>query len=303
MGQHPHDAVFGLGGQQRVEQGDAAGAAEAGEEGVRLGAAARAVHDGDVAHGKLQLVRQGHDRAAQRSVFERGELQEQRGDEARRQPGHEEPASAGKDPGPERRIGHVLEQPQDHRQQRQAQHRTEREPLDPVGKEGAQGGLVEAEFRFHLERAPQRERQAQQGLQQHQHAEQQQAGADGSEAERNGPRIQPLKAAQPPEDKEHRQHGGVLNHIQLGGGDVVLHGALQVLVGHQIAQRFRYFLAQPRQVEQLRQQLHMKPAEHADERGEEPGVGQLHERQEMSYATNSSSSYPSPKGPAIFPAR
>ena len=39
MRKHAHDALLAVAIQQRVEQGNALGAAEAGEEGVRLGAA------------------------------------------------------------------------------------------------------------------------------------------------------------------------------------------------------------------------------------------------------------------------
>src|SRR5205814_10416475 len=76
--------------EQRIEEHDALVAADAGEIGVAMARAARVVHHEYPPGGEAAAREQGFDALAQRLVLERREAVEERGDEYRPGPGHEE---------------------------------------------------------------------------------------------------------------------------------------------------------------------------------------------------------------------
>ena len=235
VGQHGLDLVAVQARQQRVEEDNAARAAEAGEVGVAVRGTARAVHHEQTVEREAAALRQALDASGQIGIGQGRELVEQRGDEHRiddeqRQVEHH-PEAPG--PGPPVRAG-AAHQPQHGGGQRQPQHGRHQQALERVRHEQPGCHAVETETGFQSELPPQREWQSQQAQQQR-HGHQQQhlaqevvAGKlayrqiDGLQAAQQGQAHQhdgvvgPFQHAQP-----HARHGVVRRALVAGQADAV----------------------------------------------------------------------------------
>ena len=147
--------------QQCVEEYDALAAPDAGEIGVAMHRAARAVHHEDAARGEPAALQQGFGALLERFVAQRRELVEQRRDQRRPCPGDQHRERHPHEPGiqPPQRAG-PLHQEQDHEHQRSAEQQSEQQALEQVGDEQADGHAIETEARLDAEGAPERQRQA-----------------------------------------------------------------------------------------------------------------------------------------------
>ena len=110
--------------EQRVEEHDALGRAEAGEVGVAVARAPGAVHHVQAAGAEAAAREQRLDARRERSVGERAELVEQRRDEGRVDEQHQQVEARPGEPDPEPpQLAHARHQPEHQRQQRDAEQR------------------------------------------------------------------------------------------------------------------------------------------------------------------------------------
>src|SRR2546421_9726975 len=138
--------------EERIEEHDALVAADAGEIGVTVARAARVVHDEYPPGGEAAAREQRFDALAQRLVLERREAVEERGDEYRPGPGHEEHDGEPQAPGPypPHSAGPLHEHQRRHQQRTAEQHRERKAPAQ-IGEEQARRGAGEAEARLEPE--------------------------------------------------------------------------------------------------------------------------------------------------------
>ncbi len=111
--------------------------------------------------GEPAALQQGFGALLQRLVAERRELVEQRRDQRRPGPGDQHRERHPHDPRvqPPQRAG-PLHQEQDHEHQRSAEQQAQQQALEQVADEQAERRAIEAEARLDAERAPDRQRQA-----------------------------------------------------------------------------------------------------------------------------------------------
>src|SRR2546421_1074091 len=116
--------------EQRIEEHDALVAADAGEIGVAVARAARVVHDEYPPGREAAACEQRFDALAQRLILERREAVEERGEEYRPGPGHEEHDREAQGPGPypPAAAGALHEHQRRDQQRTAAQHRERQAP-------------------------------------------------------------------------------------------------------------------------------------------------------------------------------
>ena len=230
--------------EQGVEEHDALVGAEAGEVGVAVAGAAGAVHHEHAAAAKATALQQVDDALAQGLVVQRLELVEQRRDEGRPGPEHEQAETHPYAPHVQPPVGAGgLHQPQHQPDQRRADEQGEQELLDQIRDEGGRGGAVETEAFLEPEGAVDGKGQVEQAAD-YQHAEDHaDAGGHRRPAQAAPGLIQPFQAAaQGPAEQQqgaidqfrHAQPGprhGVIGGLAVGfERDVIAEG-----LGHRIA--------------------------------------------------------------------
>ena len=142
-------------GQQGVEEDDAPALAEAGEVGVAMGRAAAAVHHEQAAGTELAARQQRQDAFLDRSVGQRLEAVEERGNDGGKEQQHHHVEADPEGPGPQPpALAGVLHQRDEGRQQRQAQQGANEQRLQVVGHEERRRHAVEAEAGFQPEMPP-----------------------------------------------------------------------------------------------------------------------------------------------------
>ena len=191
---------------QRVEQPDALVLAEAGEEGVGLRRAPRAVDDEEAAQREVGLAGVAQDGVVQVAAVERRELVEERHDPGGRDELHGQHEDGGGDPAPEPgQRPSPLEEREDHGQQQAAEQGGEDQALQGVGDERARGGAVEAVARLDDEGRIRPERQAEQDRGEPDRADVEQTGGDRAVAQPAQQRVEPREAAGEPEGEDDGQ--------------------------------------------------------------------------------------------------
>ena len=160
VGQHRLDLGRLQLGQQGVEEDDPLAGAEAGEVGVAVGRALRAVHHEEARQAEAAAGQQGLDAGLQGAVGQGLELVEQRRDEGGVDQHHQQVEAQPEGPhvGPPQ-PAHRLHQPQHEGDQRQPDDGRQHHALHRIGHEQARREAVEAEARLQPEAAVEAERQ------------------------------------------------------------------------------------------------------------------------------------------------
>ncbi len=140
MGQHRLDLRLAQPLEQGVEEHDALVAADTGEVGVAVGRTARVVDHEHALGGEAAAAQQRLDARPERLVGERREAVEERRDERRPRPGHEQHDREPQQPGPQPPPGSgALHQQQRREQQRAAEQHRQHQALAEIGEEQSAG--------------------------------------------------------------------------------------------------------------------------------------------------------------------
>ncbi len=225
--EHRFDLVARQAREQRVEEHDPLGRAEAGEIRIAVCRTAAAVHHEQALGGETAALHQCFDAAFQRFVLERLELVEERCDKRRIQYQHEQLKRDPDDPSPQPpQAARLVHQPQHDKQQRQPERGAEQDALETVEEENTLAHPVEAKALLDHELPVVLERQIDRaGDRDHRRDQRDLTGV--AAAKPVGDRqIERLHAAQQRQTDQHGRADDDLDHCQSRAFDGVVGGAL-----------------------------------------------------------------------------